>query len=73
MTKTTSSKVKQYRDTQTTDAIASSLAKKARSFSTVNTNRICSNRESGENKCSNDMPYSESRVGIIQLLYYKGG
>ena len=50
------SKVKQYRDTQATNVIASSLAKKARSTSTVDSNRAYSNGESRENKYDDGVP-----------------
>ena len=69
----TSSKVEQYRDTQVTDGMASSLAKKTRSFSTVDADKACSDGGSGKNKCSNDTSYSESRFGTTQLLCYEDG
>ena len=71
ITETISFKVKQYKDTQTTDATASSLAKEARSSSTVDADRIYSNRGSGKDKYSNSMLHSESRIGIIQPLYLR--
>jgi len=50
----TSSKAEQWRDTIVTTAMTSSLAKKARSASTVDSSRTCSNRRSGEDECGND-------------------
>ena len=50
----TGSKAKQPRGTVVTSAMASSLAKKAESTSTVDTNGTSSNRRSRKDKCSDD-------------------
>jgi len=45
--------------------MASSLAKKTRSSSTIDISRACSNGRSGENKYGIGVSHSESRVGTI--------
>jgi len=70
MTRATSSKVKQCRDTQATNAIASSLAKEARSSSIANTDKTCSNRGSGKDKCSNNTLHSDVRIEDKGLGFY---
>jgi len=49
------------------------LAKKVRSFLTVDADRACSDRGSEKDECSNGTPYSENRVSTTQLLYHGGG
>ena len=70
----TDSKTEQLGGTTATIAIASSLAKEVRSSSTADSNRICSNEESWENKCSNSMLKLADRVYTsIRPIYYGGG
>jgi len=47
-----------------------SLAKKAGSALIASSNRTSSNRGSGENKCSDDMPSTESRVCATKPIYH---
>ena len=69
----TGSEVEQSGGIIATDAIALKLAKKARSSSTVDTNKACSNRKSRENKYSNGTSESASRIwALIQSICYKG-
>jgi len=43
----------------------SSVAKKTRKAPAADSSRTCSNGESGENKCGNGAPTTESRVSLI--------
>ena len=63
----TGSKIEQSRSTTVTIAIVSYLAQKARG-STTGTDRAYSNRESGEDKCSDGMPKSMGRVCTLQSI-----
>jgi len=56
-----------------TMAKTSDMAKKTGSSTTVDASRTCSNEESRENKCSNSVPHSESRVGTAQLICHEYG
>ena len=65
-----STKAKSARSTMATDATAPGLAKKARSFSIVGANRVCSNGGGEKNECSNGMPKSVSRVCALMGFTY---
>jgi len=68
-----SSKAKPARGTTAINAIVSGLAKEIRSSSTVDTNRVCSNRGSRKNKCSNGTPESVGKVCTMQPICYGSG
>jgi len=50
--------------------MASSLAKEIGDTSTVDSHRTCSNRRSGENKCSNDKPSTEGRISLEKPIHH---
>jgi len=54
-------------------AMALSLAKKARSPSTIGSSRICSDRRSGENKCDNSILLTEGRICTTKPICHGGG
>jgi len=61
-------KVEQHEDTIATDATTSSLAKKTRGFSAINTDRACSNRRGRINECGDSIPESVSKVCASELI-----
>jgi len=46
------------------------MAKEIRSASTAGSNRAYSNRGGGKDKCSDDMPQSEGRMGSMKPIYH---
>ena len=68
---TTDSKAKYNRGTMATDAIASSMAKKAGESSIVGIDRAYSNKEHRKNKCSHGMPKLANRIYTIQPIYHE--
>jgi len=56
----------------TTDAIASSMAKKVGESSIVGIDRACSNRGHRKNKCSYGMPKLANWAYTMQHIYYEG-
>jgi len=52
--------------------MASGMAKKARSTSTVGSSRTCSDRGSGKNKYGNGVPSIEDRVCAMKPICYRG-
>ena len=67
---TTNSKAKQHRSTMAIDITVSSLAKETKDSSTTDASRAYSDRRSGEDKCSYDMPKSAGRVCTTQPICY---
>ena len=62
--------VEQYRDTQATTTMASSVAEEARDFSIAGTGRACSDRRSRKDEYSNGALQSEDRVCFLQPIHH---
>ena len=62
--------VKQHKDIQANNVMASGLAGEIRDFSAVDTDRACTNKESKKNKYSNSMPELAGKICTSQPICY---
>ena len=56
---------------ETNNAMIFSVAKKARNAPSVGDNRACSNEGSRKKECNNGVATVESRVDVMQPIYYR--
>ena len=58
---------------ETSNVMATNVAEEARNALSAGDNRACSDGESREDKCSNDMSSTESRVCLKKPICYRHG